>query len=86
MASSFERGAQPSNRLALSLLAIFVLPSSGRICRIAQCAEPHQPIGQLPGRQARGRRAHAALQYPGCWLHDAVAAKPALKRGSSPIA
>ena len=32
MESSFERGAQPSMRLAFSLVAFRILPSSGRIC------------------------------------------------------
>src|SRR5689334_11396370 len=35
MASSGERGAQPSRRLAFSPVAFLLLPSSGRICLTA---------------------------------------------------
>ena len=68
MASSFERGAQPSTRLAFSLVAFFALPSSRQdltYCRIAQRGQAHQPIGELPGRNSSGRRAHAALEHLG---------------------
>ena len=68
MDSSFERGDQPSRRLAFSLVAFFILPSSGRICFTAGSThrgDAHQPVGQLPGRHSLGRRAHAALQHLG---------------------
>src|SRR6267378_8412590 len=36
MHASFERGVQPSTRVAFSLVEFFILPSSGRICFTAE--------------------------------------------------
>ena len=57
-ASSRDRGAQPSMRRAFSLVAFFVLPSSGTICRTdgsASDASRTSQIGQLAGRHAARR-------------------------------
>ena len=68
MASSLERGAQPSTRLAFSFVRVLALAELGQDLlhrRIAQRRDAHQPVGQLPGRHAPGGRAHAALQHLG---------------------
>ena len=65
IASSFERGAQPSRRFALAPVAFLVLPSSGTICRMdgsASAARRTSQFGQLAGRHAARRRAHAGFQ------------------------
>jgi hypothetical protein len=87
MASSFDRGAQPSTRLAFALVAFLNLPSSGTISATDESnSETSRTIqsGSSSGRDARRRVAHARLQHQGDFLHGHEVAGDA--RNRSPLA
>ena len=76
-ASSFERGAQPNIRLAFSLVAFFLFPSSGRISFIAGSRIAAHPVWQFPRRYPFCQHAHAALQHLGDIKHrHEIAGRP----------